>query len=138
MIRGFKGAYTCARVLEPGSVSCGRGADHAFDRSGVNDLVAAAVLLIQVVFAPHLPHSYCCFRLDVDGVWGVDDEEDRQQPQPQQPPLQQQPLQPQLQAQQELQPPQHRQQHPAGQVAGCAGAGSQVGLCGGAAVWQGG
>ncbi|PNW82260.1 hypothetical protein CHLRE_06g278151v5 [Chlamydomonas reinhardtii] len=93
---------------------------------------------LQVVFAPHLPHSYCCFRLDVDGVWGVDDEEDRQQPQPQQPPLQQQPLQPQLQAQQELQPPQHRQQHPAGQVAGCAGAGSQVGLCGGAAVWQGG
>ncbi|KAG2439552.1 hypothetical protein HXX76_004905 [Chlamydomonas incerta] len=47
---------------------------------------------LQVVFAPHLPHSYCCFRLGVDGVWGVDDEEDAQQQQqhPQAQQLQQQ------------------------------------------------
>ncbi|PNH09750.1 DNA repair protein XRCC3 [Tetrabaena socialis] len=30
---------------------------------------------LQVVFAPHLPHSYCCFRVTHDGVWGVGDDD---------------------------------------------------------------
>lgn len=27
--------------------------------------------LPQVVFAPHLPPSFCCFEIQHDGVWGV-------------------------------------------------------------------
>ncbi|EFJ52752.1 DNA repair protein (X-ray repair) [Volvox carteri f. nagariensis] len=29
---------------------------------------------LQVVFAPYLPHSYCCFRVDHQGVWGLAEE----------------------------------------------------------------
>ncbi|KAG2500277.1 hypothetical protein HYH03_001855 [Edaphochlamys debaryana] len=36
---------------------------------------------LQVVFAPHLPHSYCCFTVAVDGVRGVDDEAEPAEPQ---------------------------------------------------------
>ncbi|GIL49835.1 hypothetical protein Vafri_6151 [Volvox africanus] len=29
---------------------------------------------LQVVFAPHLPHSYCCFKVDQQGIQGLLDE----------------------------------------------------------------
>ncbi|GIL77660.1 hypothetical protein Vretifemale_7149 [Volvox reticuliferus] len=29
---------------------------------------------LQVVFAPHLPHSYCCFKVDQQGIRGLTDE----------------------------------------------------------------
>ncbi|GLC41073.1 hypothetical protein PLESTB_000946500 [Pleodorina starrii] len=38
----------------------------------------SVVRSLQVVFAPHLPHSYCFFRVDQAGVWGLGDEAEAQ------------------------------------------------------------
>ncbi|KXZ52282.1 hypothetical protein GPECTOR_10g914 [Gonium pectorale] len=41
----------------------------------------SVIRTLQVVFAPHLPYSYCCFQVTHDGVWGVGDDGEPAAPQ---------------------------------------------------------